>query len=166
MAQTDKTLEDLFLILMQDTYSAEKQVHRALGKMERAADSERLAAALDAHRSETEGQIERLQEIFELLGKPARGKPCEVMQSMLDEADDILQEFKGIEALDAWLIAAQQAVEHYEITRLGTLKSWAEELGLSQAVPLLGQSPEEERKTDALLSLLARERANVEAAET
>ncbi|MGY3450333.1 YciE/YciF ferroxidase family protein [Bradyrhizobium sp. USDA 4353] len=165
MAQTDKTLEDLFLILMQDTYSAEKQVLRALGKMERAAESERLAAALDAHRTETEVQIERLQQIFELLGKPARGKPCEAMQSMLDEADEILQEFKGSEALDAGLIAAQQAVEHYEITRYGTLKSWAEELGLTEAVPLLGQTLEEERKTDAILSLLAKERVNVEAAE-
>jgi ferritin-like metal-binding protein YciE len=165
MKASDRTLNDLFIEVLKDTYSAEKQVLRALGKMSKAADSERLAIALDAHRTETEGQIERLQQVFELLGQPARAKPCEAINGILEEANEIAQEFKGSEVLDAGLIAAQQAVEHYEITRYGTLMSWAEELGLEQAVPLLAQTLEEEKKTDRILTKLAQERVNVEAAE-
>jgi hypothetical protein len=96
-----------------------------LGKMSKAADSEKLAIVLDAHPAETEGQIERLQQLFELVGVPARGKPCEAINGILEEANEIAHEFKGSEVLDAGIIAAQQAVEHYEITRYGTLKSWA-----------------------------------------
>jgi ferritin-like metal-binding protein YciE len=165
MKSSDRTLNDLFIEVLKDTYSAEKQVLRALGKMSKAADSERLAIVLDTHRAETEGQIERLQQVFELLGQPARAKPCEAINGILEEANEIAQEFRGSEALDAGLIAAQQAVEHYEITRYGTLKSWAEELGLEQAVPLLAQTLEEEKKTDQILTKLAQERVNVEAAD-
>jgi ferritin-like metal-binding protein YciE len=166
MKSGDRTLKDLFLEVLKDTYSAEKQVLRALGKMSKAAESEKLAIALDAHRTETEGQIERLQEVFELVGAPARGKPCEAISGILEEANEIAQEFKGSEVLDAGLIAAQQAVEHYEITRYGTLKSWAEELGLGEAVPLLAQTLEEEKKTDQILTKLAEDRVNLEAAES
>jgi ferritin-like metal-binding protein YciE len=165
MKTSEKTLNDLFLEVLKDTYSAEKQVLRALGKISKAADSEKLAVALDTHRTETEGQIERLQQVFEMVGKPARGRPCEAISGILEEANEIAQEFKGSEALDAGLIAAQQAVEHYEITRYGTLKSWAEELGLIEAVPLLAQTLEEEKKTDQILTELARERVNEEAAD-
>jgi ferritin-like metal-binding protein YciE len=165
MKSSEKTMDDLFLEFLKDTYSAEKQVLRALGKMSKAAESEKLALALDTHRSETEGQIERLQQVFELIGKPARGKPCEAINGILEEANELAQEFKGSDALDAGLIAAQQAVEHYEITRYGTLKSWAEELGLEEAVPLLAKTLEEERKTDQILTKLAEERLNEEAAE-
>jgi ferritin-like metal-binding protein YciE len=165
MKASDRTLNDLFIEVLKDTYSAEKQVLRALGKMSKAADSEKLAIALDTHRTETEGQIERLQQVFELLGQPARAKPCEAINGILEEANEIVQEFRGSEALDAGLIASQQAVEHYEITRYGTLKSWAEELGLQQAVPLLAQTLEEERRTDQILTKLAEERVNVEAAD-
>src|SRR3954469_23929968 len=165
MKASDKTLDDLFLTVLQDTYSAEKQVLRALGKTSKAADSEKLAVALDTHRTETEGQIERLQQIFDMLGKPARGKPCEAVNGIIEEANEIAQDFRGSEALDAGLIAAQQAVEHYEITRYGTLKSWAQELGLQEAIPLLAQTLEEETKTDQILTELARERVNEEAAD-
>jgi ferritin-like metal-binding protein YciE len=165
MKTGDKTLNDLFVEVLKDTYSAEKQVLRALGKMSKAADSEKLAIVLDAHRAETEGQIERLQQVFELVGVPARGKPCEAINGILEEANEIAQEFKGSEVLDAGIIAAQQAVEHYEITRYGTLKSWAEELGLQDVIPLLVQTLEEEKKTDQVLTKLAEERANFEAAE-
>ncbi|WP_407159425.1 ferritin-like domain-containing protein [Bradyrhizobium sp. STM 3557] len=165
MKAADKTLNDLFTEILKDTYSAEKQVLRALGKMSKAAESEKLAVALDAHRAETEGQIDRLQQIFEMLGKPARGKTCEAINGILEEANEIAQEFKGSEVLDAGIIAAQQAVEHYEITRYGTLKSWAAELGLEEAVPLLAQTLEEERKTDEILTKLAEERVNQDAAE-
>jgi ferritin-like metal-binding protein YciE len=164
MKNSAKTLDDLFLEMLKDTYSAEKQVLRALGKLSRVADSERLAIALDAHRVETEGQIERLQQVFEMIGKPARGKTCEAINGLLEEANEIAHEFKGSEVLDAGLIATQQAVEHYEITRYGTLKSWAEELGLEEAVPLLAATLEEEKKTDQILTKLAEERTNPEAA--
>jgi ferritin-like metal-binding protein YciE len=164
MKASDKTLDDLFLTVLQDTYSAEKQVLRALGKMSKAADSEKLAVALDTHRTETEGQIERLQQIFDMLGKPARGKPCEAVNGIIEEANEIAQDFRGSEALDAGLIAAQQAVEHYEITRYGTLKSWAQELGLQEAIPLLAQTLEEETKTDRILTQLAESRVNEQAA--
>jgi ferritin-like metal-binding protein YciE len=164
MKNSAKTLDDLFLEMLKDTYSAEKQVLRALGKLSRVADSERLAIALDAHRLETEGQIDRLQQVFEMMGKPARGKTCEAINGLLEEANEIAHEFKGSEVLDAGLIATQQAIEHYEITRYGTLKSWAEELGLKEAVPLLVATLEEEKKTDQILTKLAEERTNPEAA--
>jgi len=164
MAQSEKTLEDLFLQTLKDTYSAEKQILRALRKMSKMAESEQLVVAFDTHRAETEGQIQRLEAVFEEIGKTPRGKPCEGIQGIIAEAEEIGDEFKNSDALDAGLIAAAQAVEHYEITRYGSLKSWAAELGLEGAVKLLTQTLEEEKKTDALLTKLAEERANLEAA--
>jgi ferritin-like metal-binding protein YciE len=107
MQSSHKMLDDLFVEVLKDTYSAEKQVLRALGKAINAASSEKLAIALDTQRAETENQIERLQQVFEMIGKPPRGKPCEAMQGILEEANEIAQEFKGSDALDAGLIAAQ-----------------------------------------------------------
>jgi ferritin-like metal-binding protein YciE len=164
MDRSDKTLEDLFLETLKDTYSAEKQILRALRKMSKMADSERLAFAFDTHRQETERQIERLESVFEELGKTPRGKPCEAVQGIVAEAEEIGEEFKGSEALDAGLIAAAQAVEHYEITRYGSLRSWASELGMEKIVKLVTETLEEEKKTDALLTRLAEERANQKAA--
>ena len=136
MAST-KTLEDLFLDTLKDLYFAEKQILKALPKMARAATSEEGKAGFQLHREETQGQIERIEQIFEQLGKPARGKTCEAIQGIIAEGEEIMEEYKGSPALDAGLISSAQAVEHYEIARYGTLIAWAEQLGLKDALPLL-----------------------------
>ncbi|MBB3644530.1 ferritin-like metal-binding protein YciE [Rhizobium sp. BK619] len=159
MAAT-KTLDDLFLDTLKDIYFAEKQILKALPKMARAADSEEGKAGFLQHRDETQGQIERLEQVFELLGKPARGKTCEAIQGIIAEGEEIMEEFKGSPALDAGLVSSAQAVEHYEIARYGTLIEWANQLGLKGAVPLLQQNLAEEEATDKKLTQLARASAN------
>ena len=119
----EKTLEDLFHDTLKDIYFAERQILRALPKMARAAQSTELKAGFEKHREETEAQVERLQQVFELIGKRAQGKTCEAIQGILAEGEEIMEEFKGTSALDAGLISAAQAVEHYEIARYGTLKT-------------------------------------------
>lgn len=156
----EKTLDDLFLDTLKDIYYAEKQILKALPKMARASQSEEGKAAFLKHKEQTEGQIERLQQVFELLGKPARGKTCEAIQGIIAEAEEIIDEFKGSIALDAGLIASAQAVEHYEIARYGTLKSWAGQLGLKDAVSLLDANLQEELETDQLLTQLGEASAN------
>ena len=156
----EKTLDDLFLDTLKDIYYAEKQILKALPKMARASHSEDGKAAFLKHREQTEGQIERLQQVFDLLGKPARGKTCEAIQGIIAEAEEIIDEFKGSVALDAGLIASAQAVEHYEIARYGTLKSWAGQLGLKDAIPLLDANLQEELETDQLLTQLGEVSAN------
>jgi ferritin-like metal-binding protein YciE len=156
----EKTLDDLFLDTLKDIYYAEKQILKALPKMARASQSEDGKAAFLKHKEQTEGQIERLQQVFDLLGKPARGKTCEAIQGIIAEAEEIIDEFKGSVALDAGLIASAQAVEHYEIARYGTLKSWAGQLGLKDAIPLLDANLQEELETDQLLTQLGETSAN------
>lgn len=158
-----KTLDDLFLDTLKDIYFAEKQILKALPKMARAAQSEEGKAGFLQHRDETQGQIERLEQVFEFLGKPARGKTCEAIQGILAEGEEIIEEFKGSPALDAGLISSAQAVEHYEIARYGTLIAWAEQLGLKDAVALLKQTLAEEEATDKKLTKLATAEANVKA---
>lgn len=158
-----KTLDDLFLDTLKDIYYAERKILKSLPKMERAAQSKDLKAAFAKHKQETEVQIERLQEIFEILGKPARGKTCDAIEGIVAEADEIIEEFKGSPAIDAGLISSAQAVEHYEITRYGTLKRWAGELGMKTAVKLLDATLMEEGQTDADLTSLADAGANSEA---
>jgi ferritin-like metal-binding protein YciE len=158
MAST-KTLDDLFLDTLKDIYFAEKQILKALPKMARAAESEEKAGFLQ-HRDETQGQIDRLEQVFELLGKPARGKTCEAIQGIIAEGEEIMEEFKGSPALDAGLISSAQAVEHYEIARYGTLIAWAEQLGLNEAIPLLQANLGEEEATDKKLTQLAKAQAN------
>jgi ferritin-like metal-binding protein YciE len=159
-----KTLVDLFLDALKDVYHAEKQVLRALPKLAKAAESDQVRQALEKHRDETEVQIERLEQVFEMLEKPARGKTCEAVQGLVEESKDLMQDFKDSEALDAALIAAQQSVEHYEISRYGTLRTWAGQLGMKRAVKLLEQTLQEEKKTDELLTQLAEAAVNVKAA--
>jgi ferritin-like metal-binding protein YciE len=159
-----KTLVDLFLDALKDVYHAEKQVLRALPKLAKAAESDQVRQALEKHRDETEVQIERLEQVFEMLEKPARGKTCEAVQGLVEESKDLMQDFKDSEALDAALIAAQQAVEHYEISRYGTLRTWAGQLGMKRAVKLLEQTLQEEKKTDELLTQLAEAAVNLKAA--
>ena len=155
-----KNLEDLFAETLKDIYFAEKQILRALPKMAREAKSPELKQAFETHRDETEGQVERLNQVFEQLGRPARGKTCEAIVGIIDEAKEIMEEFKGAEALDAGLAASAQAVEHYEIARYGTLKTWARQLGLDDAAKLLDETLQEEIKTDQLLTKLATSTVN------
>ncbi|HKH96157.1 MAG TPA: DUF892 family protein [Beijerinckiaceae bacterium] len=164
MPAKQKTLDDLFLETLKDMYHAEKQLMRALPKMAKAADSDELRQAFETHRDETEGQIARLDQVFEMLGKPARGKACEAMQGIVEESKEIMEDFKGSDALDAGLLAAAQAVEHYEISRYGTLKTWATQLGMRDAAKLFDETLAEEKKTDALLTKLAESSANRKAA--
>ena len=122
--------------------------------------SDDLKAGFEKHREETEGHVDRLEQIFELLGKRAQGKTCPGIEGILEEGEEIMDEFKGTVALDAGLISAAQAVEHYEITRYGTLKRWAEELGMADAVELLDQTLQEEAAADEALTALADASAN------
>src|ERR1700755_362776 len=163
-AMADKDLNDLFLDTLKDIYYAEKQIYKSLPKMAKAANSDKLRAAFEKHEGETETQIERLEKIFEIIGKAARGKKCDAIEGILDEGKEIMEEYEGAPALDAGLLAAAQAVEHYEISRYGTLKTWANQLGLTQAVKLLDQTLAEEKKTDETLSALAETAVNAEAA--
>jgi ferritin-like metal-binding protein YciE len=160
----DKDLNDLFLDTLKDIYYAEKQILKSLPKMAKAAASDQLRAAFEMHHDETEGQIGRLEQIFELLDKPARGKKCDAIEGILDEGKEIMDEYKGASALDAGLLAAAQAVEHYEISRYGTLKSWAGKLGMNEAARLLDQTLNEEKKTDDTLTKIAETAVNAEAA--
>jgi ferritin-like metal-binding protein YciE len=164
MATKDKDLNDLFLDTLKDIYFAEKQILKALPKMAKAATSDKLRAAFEKHEGETEGQVERLEQIFELLGKPARGKTCDAIMGILDEGKEIMDEYKGTNALDAGLLAAAQAVEHYEISRYGTLKTWANELGMKDAVRLLDETLKQEKTTDESLTKLAETAVNLAAA--
>ncbi|MGV1790163.1 YciE/YciF ferroxidase family protein [Rhizobium sp. A37_96] len=160
----DKTLEDLFYDTLKDIYYAERQIVRALPKMARAAQAPDLKAGFEKHLQETEGHVERLQQVFDLIGKRAQGKTCEAIQGILAEGEEIIEEFKGTPALDAGLISAAQAVEHYEIARYGTLRTWANTLGQKKVVELLDQTLQEEGNTDKILSKLAMSAANQKAA--
>jgi len=156
------TMEDLFLDGIKDIYYAERKIIAGLKKMIRGAEAQDLKAAFEKHLQETEGQVERLVQVFELLGKPARGKTCPAIDGILEEGQEILEEFKGSPALDAGLLAAAQAVEHYEIARYGTLKSWAMQLGKNDVAKLLDQTLAEETKTDQALTQLAEAKVNRE----
>jgi len=162
-AAKDKDLNDLFLDTLKDIYFAEKHILKALPKMAKAAQSDELRAAFEKHEGETEGQVERLEQIFELLDKPARGKTCDAIMGILDEGKEIMTDYKGTEALDAGLLAAAQAVEHYEISRYGTLKAWATKLGMKDAVKLIDETLQEEKNTDEALTGLALAGVNAEA---
>ncbi|MER8563618.1 ferritin-like domain-containing protein [Mesorhizobium sp. M0578] len=151
---SSKGLEDLFYDGLKDIYYAERKILTALKKMAKGAESEELKAAFEKHRDETEGQIDRLQQVFDAFGKRAQGKTCPAIDGMIEEGQELLEEFGDAPALDAGLVAAAQAVEHYEIARYGTLVTWAGLLGLRDAVPLLEQTLEEEKATDEALTQL------------
>jgi ferritin-like metal-binding protein YciE len=160
----EKDLNELFLDTLKDIYYAEKQILKALPKMAKAATSDQLRAAFEKHHGETEDQVDRLEKIFELLGKPARGKKCDAIEGIIDEGKQIMEEYADTPALDAGLLAAAQSVEHYEISRYGTLKAWAAKLNMPQAIKLLEQTLEEEKKTDETLTKIAETAVNYEAA--
>jgi ferritin-like metal-binding protein YciE len=131
--------------------------------MAKGANSEELKAAFEKHRDQTEGQVERLEQVFEMFGKRAQGKTCPAIDGIIEEGQEILEEYKDSPALDAGLLAAAQAVEHYEITRYGTLRRWAQMLGMSEAADLLAATLQEESRTDEELTARADKQVNQEA---
>jgi len=160
-----KTLDELFHDTLKDIYFAEKKILTALPKMAKAAQNEDLQAAFEKHQAETESQIKRLEEVFAEIDEKPETKTCEAILGILKEGDEIMKEYKGSPAHDAGLLAAAQAVEHYEISRYGTLVAWAEELGLESSVDLLQETLDEEAATDEALSELADDVINQEADE-
>lgn len=151
----EKTLEDLFVDTLKDIYYAEKRILKTLPKMAKGAESPKLKKGFEKHLAQTEGQVERLEQVFEIFGQPARGKKCEAIEGIIAEGETIMKEFRGTQALDAGLISSAQAVEHYEITRYGTLCRWAEMLGKRNAAALLERTLKEESQTDELLDQIA-----------
>ena len=169
MAKEPKKLDELFHDTLKDIYYAEKKILTALPKMAKAARNSDLKAAFEKHEGETEEQVTRLEQVFELIEAKAQGKRCPAIDGIVAEGQDIAKEYKGSPALDSGLLAAAQAVEHYEISRYGTLRTWAQELGLEEAVELLETTLEEEKQTDEALTELAEtcvnQKAQQEAAE-
>lgn len=159
-----KKLEDLFLHMLKDVYHAEKQGVRAMTKMAKSVESDELRQAFETHRTETEGQVKRLEQVFELMGKKPRGETCEAIQGLVEEAKEVMEEAEDADVMDAGILAAAQAIEHYEIARYGTMRAWAEELGMTEAAALLQETLDEEKKTDKLLTEIALARVNREAA--
>jgi ferritin-like metal-binding protein YciE len=163
MPKAPKTLEELFHDTLKDIYFAEKKILATLPKMAKAADNEDLQDAFEKHRSETEGHVERLEQVFSIIGKKPQGKTCKAIIGITEEGAEIMEEYEGSPALDAGLLAAAQAVEHYEISRYGTLRTWAEELGMDDAAALLEATLKEEKATDEALTEIAEDVVNQEA---
>ena len=159
-----KTMEELFNALMQDVYYAEKELTKALPKMAKEAEDKDLKRAFTEHLKETEGHIKRLEKAFEMLGKPAKGKKCDAILGIIAEGKEVIEEVDDNETLDAGLVAAGQAAEHYEIARYGTLCAWAKLIGKPQIAKLLHETLEEEKKADVLLSKIADRSVNQHAA--
>jgi ferritin-like metal-binding protein YciE len=157
---SEKNLQELFHETLKDIYFAEKKILSALPKMAKAAHSDDLRAAFQKHESETEEHVARLEKVFEEIDEAPRGKTCDAIMGIVEEGQEVMKEFRGAPALDAGLLAAAQAVEHYEIARYGTLKTWAMELGLKESVKLLEATLAEEKKTDETLTKLAESEVN------
>ena len=160
MAKAPKTLDVLFHDTLKDIYFAEKKILATLPKMAKAAQDDDLRAAFEKHRGETEGHVERLEEVFAMIDEKPQAKTCEAIMGITKEGDEIMSEYKGSPALDAGLLAAAQAVEHYEMSRYGTLRTWAAELGLDDAVKLLEATLDEEEATDQALTEIAEDVVN------
>ena len=163
MAKEPKQLDELFHDTLKDIYYAEKKILSALPKMAKAAHNDDLRAAFEKHKTETEGQIDRLEQVFQLIEQKPQGKKCAAIEGILEEGQEIIKDYKGSPALDAGLVSAAQAVEHYEIARYGTLRTWAEELGLEDAAKLLQETLDEEEATDQALTQIAESVVNQEA---
>ena len=161
-----ETFSELFEETLKDIYYAEKAILKALPKMAKKASSKKLQAAFTKHEKETKGQIERLDQVFELLGKRAAGKKCPAIEGIIEEAEEVMKEAKDDTIRDAAMLAAAQAVEHYEISRYGTLVAWADKMEMSGAAELLNATLEEEKTTDKKLTELAESEINVEAEAT
>ena len=161
-----KTINDACLSMLQDIYYAERQILKALPKMAKAATSEKLKQGFMQHREETEHQVERLQQVFEHMGKRARGQTCEAINGIIEEGEEFVSEFEKGPVLDAALAANAQAVEHYEMARYGTLIAWFKACGMTEPVKLLEQTLAEEKKADQLLTEVATSELNAKAAQT
>lgn len=161
----DKDLTALFLHQLKDTYFAENAIIKALPKLMDAARADDVKVAFGVHVEETKNQVKRLEQVFKLLGEKVQGVECKAIQGIIAEGEEIIEEFTGGEALDAGLISAAQAIEHYEITRYGTMLAWAKQLGLDEAAELIKETLIEEENTDEILSDLAESSINSEAAE-
>ena len=159
-----KTMDDLFLHVVQDIYYAENQIMKALPDMIEKATNRELTTALRSHLGETEKQVQRLEQVFQLLGQEPKGTTCPAIDGIIKEAEEIAGEIDDKSVLDAGIIAAAQAVEHYEITRYGTLIAWAEELGRNDVAKLLGTTLKEEKSADKKLSSIAEKKVNLKAA--
>jgi len=157
-------LEDLFLMTLKDIYHGEKQIIKALPKMAKHAENRELKAALEHHLKETEGQVERLERVFKLMDKPARGEACEAIEGLIEEGEEVMEKAKDPAVCDAGMIAAGQAIEHYEIARYGTLVAWATQLGMSEAARLLEQNLDQEKNADKKLNDIALNEVNRKAA--
>jgi ferritin-like metal-binding protein YciE len=160
---TTKTLNDLMLSFMQDIYYAERQILKALPKMAKAAQNEDLKQALTHHREETEGQVDRLQKAFDALGKRSRAQPCEAINGLIEEGDEVIEALPEGTVRDAGILANAQAVEHYEMARYGTIVAWAKTCGQEQVAQLMQETLDEEKKADTLLNDLARKNINQQA---
>jgi ferritin-like metal-binding protein YciE len=158
-----KKLDDLFHDTLKDIYYAENKIIKSLPKMASAAQSRDLKAAFKKHLQETKGQVKRLNAVFKTIDKLPRGKKCEAIYGITKEGQEVMKEFKGMPALDAGLLAAAQAVEHYEISRYGTMVAWAKALGNREAANLLYATLKEEEATDKSLTNLAESAVNVAA---
>ena len=163
MPTKTKTLDELFHDTLKDIYFAEKKILATLPKMAKAANSRDLTAAFEKHRKQTEGHVARLEQVFKIIDKKAQGKTCAAILGITEEGAEIMDEYKNSPALDAGLLAAAQAVEHYEISRYGTLRTWAQELGLDDAAALLQKTLDEEEQTDRDLTKIAETAVNQEA---
>jgi ferritin-like metal-binding protein YciE len=155
-----KTLDDLFLHFLQDVYYAERQLLKALPKMAKNAQAPALKEVLLAHREETVHQVERLEQVFEHIGKPAKGVPCEVIKGMIEETEEVIGDSDAGAVRDAGLVACGQAVEHYEMARYGALIAWAQAGGHKEIECLLQQTLDEEKKADKILNDLALKQIN------
>ncbi len=160
---TTKTMKDLLLTFMQDVYYAERQILKALPKMAKASGSEELKNALLHHREETQGQVDRLQKAFEALGKRTRGITCEAINGLIEEGEEVIEEFPEGHVRDAGIVACAQAVEHYEMARYGTIVAWAKAVGADDVARLMQETLEEEKKADTTLNQLARREINQQA---
>jgi ferritin-like metal-binding protein YciE len=160
----EKTLNDLFLAQLKDIYYAEKKIYRTLPKMVKAAQEPELKKAFTTHREETQGQIERLDQVFEMIGKRPQTKPCEAINGIVAEGEETIEEFGESSAIDTGLVAAGQAVEHYEMARYGALSGWATQLGMPAAAKLFNETLQEEMNAEKLLTQIAKSKADKTAA--
>ncbi|MEO9339552.1 ferritin-like domain-containing protein [Mesorhizobium sp. SB112] len=160
-----KTLDDLFVHTLQDIYYAEKQIEKALPKMMEKATDASLKAGFQKHLQETKGHIQRVEQVFEMHGVKAKAVNCPAIDGILEEADEVSGDIDDKQVLDAALIASAQAVEHYEMTRYGTLVAWARQLGRDDCAAVLEENLKEEKATDKKLSEMANAKINLQAAE-
>ena len=159
-----KTLDDLFVHTLQDIYYAENQITKALPKMIAKASDPQLKKGFETHLAETQNQIKRLEQVFEMHGHSPKGVQCAAMDGILEEAQDVMSEVADKDVLDAAMLSAAQAVEHYEVTRYGTLIAWARQLGRQDCASVLEQTLAEEKATDQKLTRIAESRINPSAA--